>query len=371
MKWLPYLLRKEFRQIFRNTLILRMILAVPIVQLLIIPLTADYEVKNIQIAVVDQDMSGSSYQLIQQILASGYFRLSEYGHSYRQAVGDMEEDRVDMILHIPHGFDRAIVQNDDPVVFISTNGINAMKASVGGGYLQEIIQTYSNETQIHHLGLPARSSGIAIKPRYWYNTDLSYPNFMVPGILVILVTMVGGYMTALNIVKEKEAGTLEQINVSPIPKMWFIMGKLIPFWILGVVIFTIGLWGVAYTVYNIVPAGQVGLIYAFLCIYLIAILGFGLLLSTYSRTQQQAMSLAFLCMMIFVLMSGLFTPVESMPAWAQWLAYANPVTWFIDVMRLVIMKGSEWSDITTHFCVIVCFAVVFNSWAVWNYRKTG
>ena len=193
---------------------------------------------------------------------------------------------------------------------------------------------------------------------------------MVSGILVVLITMIGTYMTALNIVKEKEVGTIEQINVTPVKKHHFILGKLIPFWTIGIFVFSLGLLIVARLLYGIVPVGNLLLLYGYLAIYLIVVLGMGLLVSTYSQTQQQAMSLAFFMMMIFILMSGLFTSLESMPYWAQILARLNPVTYFIEVMRMVVMKGSEFKHISTHFMIMGGFALLFNSWAILNYRKT-
>jgi len=194
---------------------------------------------------------------------------------------------------------------------------------------------------------------------------------MVPGILAFLVTMVGAYMCSLNIVKEKEVGTIEQINVTPIKKIHFILGKLIPFWIIAVLMFTIGLFGIGRIIYGIIPMGSIALLYSYLSLYLVAILGFGLLLSTYSQTQQQAMSIAFFFMMIFLLMSGLFTSIDSMPMWAQWIAKFNPVTYFIEVMRMIVLKGSRFTDIQNHFVIMLGFAVFFNGWAILNYRKTN
>lgn len=253
MKLLRHLLRKEFRQIFRNTIILRMIVAVPIVQLLIIPLTADYEVSNINIAVVDQDLSSWSHRLTESVTKSGYFRLINFGSSYDEAFRKMEIDDVDLILVIPDGFEKKSIRQEGPSLFVAVNAINGMKAQVGNGYLSQIIMGFNQEILVENL--PNFSAlgptTTDIKPRFWFNPTLSYPFFMVPGILVILVTMVGGYMTALNIVKEKETGTIDQINVSPIPKGWFILGKLIPFWILGMVVFTIGIFGVGLSLIHI------------------------------------------------------------------------------------------------------------------------
>jgi ABC-2 type transport system permease protein len=193
---------------------------------------------------------------------------------------------------------------------------------------------------------------------------------MVPGILAILVTMVGGFLSALNIVKEKEIGTIEQINVTPIKKYHFILGKLIPFWVLGNVVFTLGLT-VSWLIYGIVPEGSLLVLYLFVAVYLLAVLGFGLLISTFCDTQQQAMFIMFFFMMIFILMGGLFTSIDSMPDWAQLVTRFNPVRYLIEVMRMIILKGSEFRDVITHFIIVSVFAVVLNALAVLNYRKTG
>ncbi len=191
---------------------------------------------------------------------------------------------------------------------------------------------------------------------------------MVPGILVILVTMVGAFLTSLNIVREKEIGTIEQINVTPIRKHHFILGKLIPFWILGLLVMSIGFL-IARVVYGIIPAGSFFTIYVFAALYLLAVLGLGLLVSTYTSNQQQATLIAFFMMMIFILLGGLYTSIDSMPDWAQWITKFNPVSYFIEVMRMVVLKGSSLADISRHLWIMGGFAVGLNSWAVINYRK--
>jgi ABC-2 type transport system permease protein len=203
----------------------------------------------------------------------------------------------------------------------------------------------------------------------WFNPLAEYKYYIVPGVLVLLLTMIGGFISALNIVKEKESGTIEQINVTPIKKWQFILGKMIPFWIIGMIVFTLGLL-VTWLVYGILPEGNIAVLYLFASVYLIALLGFGLLISTYSDNQLQAMFIAFFFMMIFMLMSGLFTSVESMPAWARMIANLTPITHFIRVIRMIVLKGSNFSDIGMEFLYMVFFAVVLNAWAIWNYRKT-
>ena len=191
---------------------------------------------------------------------------------------------------------------------------------------------------------------------------------MVPGILVILLTLVGSNLAAVNIVKEKEIGTIEQINVTPIKKYHFVLGKLIPFWTIGLVVLTIGLL-ISRLFYGIIPVGSFITIYVFAAVYLLAVLGLGLLVSTYSVNQQQAMLLSFFLMMIFILLGGLYTSIDSMPVWAQWITKFNPVSYFIEVMRMVILKGSSLGDIKFHILKMFGFALVFNSWAILSYRK--
>ena len=373
MRTLKFLLQKEFRQIFRNTIILRLIIAMPIVQLLILPLAADFEIKNINISIVDHDHSTYSQKLVNKIIASGYFKLNDYSDSFNQSFEEFQTGNSDLVLEIPKNFEKDLVRENSSSLFIAVNAINGTKASVGSAYLGGIISNFNADIRLDWMQPQKNSTTptIEIANLNWFNPLLNYPFFMVPGILVILVTMVGAYMCALNIVKEKEVGTIEQINVTPIKKHIFILGKLIPFWVIGIFVFSLGLFGVARFVYHIVPVGSLLLMYGFLSIYLIALLGIGLLISTYSNTQQQAMSLAFFFMMIFILMSGLFTSIDSMPEWAKWIAKANPVTYFIDVLRMVVLKGSGFNDVKNHFLIITGMAVFFNGWAIFNYKKTS
>ncbi len=374
MSILKFLLIKEFKQIFRNRTILAIIMVMPVTELVILPMAANYEVRNIHLAVVDADHSTYSRKLIDKILSSGYFRLSGYSNSYDQAFNQVEKDEADLILEFPPDFEKQLVREGSQQVFIAINAINGTKAGLGAGYINQIIRNYSQEISIN-LRLPQAYpdpgySSIQITASNWYNTHLNYKVYMVPGILAILVTLVGGFLSALNIVKEKEAGTIEQINVSPIKKHHFILGKLIPFWILANVVFTIGLF-IAWLLYGIIPLGSLFVLYSFVWIYLLAILGFGLLISTFCDTQQQAMLIMFFFLMIFILMGGLFTSIDSMPEWAKVITKFNPLRYFIEVMRMVILKGSSFRDISWHMMVIACFALVLNAAAIFNYKKTS
>lgn len=349
-----------------------MIFAAPIIQLLIMPLAAEYEIKNINISIVDHDHSSYSRQLISRITASGYFKLSDYSNSFNEAFSQIENDRSDLILEIPANFEKNLIRENKEQLFIAVNAINGIKANLGGAYLGNILAEFNSDIRLKIQPNSEINENplITITSSNWFNPFMNYKLYMVPGILVTLITMIGAYMCALNIVKEKEVGTIEQINVTPIKKVYFILGKMIPFWIIGIFVFTVGLFGVGMLVYGIDPIGSIPLLYLFLAIFLVAVLGIGLLISTYSETQQQAMSVAFFFMMIFMLMSGLFTSVDSMPSWAKFIAYCSPVTYFIEVMRMVVLKGSGFKDIQNHFLIMGGFAIFFNGWAVWNYRKT-
>ena len=370
MRPLKFLLQKELRQIFRDPAIIRILFIMPMVQLLILPLAADYEIKNINLGLVDHDHSEYSRKLVNKIVASGYFRLKDNSALFKQGMHAIEQDKTDLILEIPAHFERDLIKDNAATLLIAVNAINGVKAGLGGAYIQGIIQEYNKDIRDQWVSEPHFDPQPVIEVTYsdWFNPNMNYRVFMVPGILVMLVTIIGSSIASNNIVREKEMGTIEQINVSPISKAHFILGKLIPFWMLALAVLTVGLT-LARVIYGILPLGHYITIYIFAALYLLAILGLGLLLSTYAQTQQQSMLVSFFITMIFNLLSGLFTPIESMPGWAQVITRFNPVSYFIEVMRMVILKGSGLSDIRYHILAMIGFAVFFNTWAILNYRK--
>ncbi|WP_079241762.1 ABC transporter permease [Chryseobacterium indologenes] len=374
MRIMVFILRKEFRQIFRDKTILAMMFVMPVVQLIIMPLAANFEVKNINIAYIDHDHSSYSQKLLHKIMSSGYFKLAGNPESYKNGLKMIEEGNADLVLEIPPGFERNLVREGSQKVNLSIDAINGTKSALGGSYLLSVINDFNSSLDVN-VKLSARKSDntpakIVIKETNWYNPRAEYKYYMVPGILVLLLTLIGGFITALNIVKEKEIGTIEQINVTPIKKWQFILGKLIPFWIVGMIVFTIGLV-VMYVIYGIFPEGSLFTLYVFAAIYLIALLGLGLLISTFADTQLQAMFIAYFFMMVFMLMSGFFTNTESMPDWARKMSNLTPVTHFIKVVRLIVLKGSRFYEVQTEFYYLVGFAVVLNGLAIYNYRKAN
>lgn len=368
---LGYLLQKEFRLIFRDPTILRMIIVMPIIQLIVIPFAADYEVKNINFYAIDHDHSTYSQRLIQKMEASTYFNMVNYSTNVKDALEMVNRSEADVILTIPSGFEKDIVDGSHGKIFLEADAVNGIKAGLGISYASQIINRFNQEVRSEWM--PVIPKGmvpiIQVETSSWYNPHNNYHWFMVPGILAILVTMVGSFLSALNIVSEKEGGTIEQLNVTPIKKGHFILGKLIPFWILGLVSVTIGMV-VGVIVYGLWPMGSVLSILFFAAIYLLAVLGIGLLVSTIVESQQQATLIAFFMMMVFILMGGLYTPVESMPEWAQWIARFNPPTYFIRDIRSIYLVGSSIWDLRVDLLITLGFAIFFNFLAVMNYRKT-
>ncbi|MDQ8013282.1 MAG: ABC transporter permease, partial [Flavobacterium nitrogenifigens] len=276
MKVLGFILQKEFRQIFRDKTILAMMFFVPIFQLIILPLAANFEVKSVNIVYVDHDHSSYSQKLINKIGSSGYFHIVGAPASYLEGLKFIERADADLILEIPSGFERNLVREGSQKVNIAADAINGTKSNIGNAYLNVVLADFSNDLDIRFKLQPQSASVspslITLNSTNWYNPRAEYKYYMVPGILVLLLTLIGGFITALNIVKEKEIGTIEQINVTPIQKWQFILGKLIPFWIVGMTVFTVGLI-VMYLIYGIFPQGSFLVLYLFAGVYLTALLG--------------------------------------------------------------------------------------------------
>jgi ABC-2 type transport system permease protein len=390
MRTVLLLLQKEFLQIFRNRAMLPIIFVVPIVQLVILSFAATHDVKNIALAVLDQDRSSASRLLISKLTASGYFILTKTPASDGEGYEAILKDEADLFLHIPAHFEKNVLKKQPVALQVQVNAINGQKAGLAASYASEVFQQFSQEmtamvqpqftgsggqlkTQNSKLKtqnpqLKTQNSKLKTSSRYWYNPHLDYKTFMVPGILGELVAMLVLILSAMNVVREKEIGTIEQINVTPIRKWQFILGKLLPFLFIGLFDLALGLT-VGKLLFGIPMEGNLWLVFAFCVANIFCVLGIGFFISNFADTQQQAMFMAWFFMVIFILMSGLFTPIESMPEWAQKLTIPNPIAHFVTVMRLVLLKGSGWADIRYNFLVMIVLGFLFNALAVWTYRK--
>lgn len=353
---LKYLIEKEFKQIMRNSFLPRMIIMFPFIMMLVIPWVTNLEVKNIKLNVVDNDRSTTSKRLVHEMESSNYFIFKGLSPTYNDALKEVELGNADIIATIPQHYERDIVNNNPTHVLIAANSVNGTKGSMGASYLSNIITPSNAKEPITVINL--------------FNVYQDYKVFMIPALMAILMILFCGFMPALNIVGEKESGTIEQINVTPVSKFAFILAKLIPYWIIGLVVMSI-CFVLSWLVYGITPVGSLLLIYCLAALLALTMSGLGLIISNYSDTMQQAMLVMWFCMVCFILLSGLFTPVRSMPDWAQTITIINPMKYFIDGMRTVFIRGGNILSISLQATALGIFAVIMNLWAVWSYRKNS
>jgi ABC-2 type transport system permease protein len=372
MKIILYIIQKEFKQIFRNKGMLPIIFVMPLLQLIILSNTATFEVKNIKFSYIDNDHSTTSRALINKFSASTYFNVLTNFTSSKTANAAMLQGDVDVVLEIPTHFQRDLGKEKKVSLGIGINAIDGAAAGVTNVYILKVLQGFNQQIKtelIQFSNVKSKPPSIISIPSFWYNETLNYKTFMVPGILVLLVTMITLFLSGMNIVREKEIGTLEQINVTPIKKSQFIIGKLFPFWLIGLSLLTVGLI-IARIIFNVPMLGSLFLMYVYTSIYILVVLGIGLFISNFTETQQQAMFIAWFFMVIFILMSGLFTPIESMPKWAQVITEFNPIKYFVEVMRMVMLKGAGFMDILPQLLKTLLFAFIMNGLAIWSYKKT-
>lgn len=370
MNIILHIIRKEFTQIFRNKTMLPIIFLLPVFQLLVLVYAATFEMKHIKMVVVDHDLSSKSRQLIGKFEGSPFFFIEQTTFSIKEAEAMLKSNAADLVLNIPSGFEHDLIKENAGHLQLLINAINGTAAGLTNVYASSVIADYNQDVIIENINLMpvTQLQKINIGYSFWYNSDLNYKIYMLPGILVILVTVIGMFLTAINLVREKEMGTIEQINVSPIKKYQFLIGKLFPFLCIALFELAFGLT-IGKILFNIPMLGSLPLLFLFATVYLLVALGIGLFVSTISSTQQQVMFLAFFFMIVFIMMSGIFTPTESMPDWAQKINIINPFAYFMKVIRMILLKGSGFFDLWKSFVSLLIYAILMLSLAIWKYRK--
>jgi ABC-2 type transport system permease protein len=375
MRTIFFLVRKEFLQIFRDRTTVFQIFMIPVVQLLVLANAATFDVKQVAMLVVDQDRTTVSTGLVQRLEAGRQFRIVRYESSDADVDQALLDREVTAVLHIPRNFEQDLVRRGRAPVQLVLNAEEGATTGIVQTYANAILGSYARELD-RTLPVARTGSGpvtriapLDLRTQRWFNPTRNYKHWMVPALMVSLTTIIGLLLTAQNITRENELGTLEQLNVTPMTKIQFIAAKLIPFWILSLVIFSIGL-AIGKLVFGIPMRGNLLLVYLAAAVYLIVVLGMGLGISTITRTQQQSMFVAFFFTLIFLLMSGLFTPVDSMPDWAQRVAEANPVKHFVAVMRAVLVRGAGLETVGRPILGLGVAGVVVLALAVMRYRKS-
>lgn len=359
---LKYLIQKEFLQIRRNSFMPRIIFIFPIMVMCVMPWVMNQEVKNIRVDVVDNDRSTLSQQLVHSIEASNYFIFNGLCPTYNAAFKDIETSKADIVLVIPRNYSHDLTLDSNPQILIAANAVNGTKGSIGLSYLSQIVTANVVPADI--------VKQLKIDVLSLYNKGQSYKVFMIPALTGILMMMLCGFLPALNIVGEKEKGTIEQINVTPVSKWSFILAKLIPYWIIGMVVLTLCLllsWGV----YGITCQGPLVLIYLLALLLALFFSSLGLIISNYSDTLQQAMLVMWFFVVCLMLLSGLFTPVRSMPHWAYLTTYINPMHYFVDAVRTVFIRGGDFQSIAHQVLALVISSSVMAVWAVVSYKKNN
>lgn len=357
---LLFLLEKEFKQMLRNIILPVVFMVLPLGVVCMVPRVATQEVKNLRLAIVDGDHTTCSERLIQKMSASAYFHTSCVCPTYPQALEQMEQSQVDFIVEIQSHFERNLIREGATDVLVAANAVNGVKAGLGSSYLAQIIGEYALEVAddmaSHQATAPVGTQTTAatlggasfqVAPRYLFNTQLDYKLFMVPALLAMLLILTVGFLPALNIVGEKEKGTIEQINVTPVGKFPFILSKLIPYWCVGLFLLAYAMV-LAWAVYGFVPKGSIGSIFLFATLFTLVVSSMGLIVSNHSDTTQQAALVMFFFLVIFILMSGLITPVTSMPSWARTL-----------------------TDLSTQLLALAAFAATAWTFAIRSYRKNN
>lgn len=349
-----------------------MIFAVPVIQMMVLVYAANFEMKGIQLTVIDKDLSDTSRKMTATFRGNAFFKVQQIPATRSDPDAYLKKGDADAVLIIPPDFERQLVREQNAPIQLLIDAVDGNKAQLVAAYCRSVVAGINQELATQWAGMTVSETPVNIRvaDNFWYNPRLDYKWFMAPGILAILVTVIGMFMSGLNLVREKEMGTVEQMNVTPVLKTQFILAKLIPFWIIGLFDLAFGLT-IARLLFSLPLEGSLIVLFGMTAIYLVGVLGMGLLLSTFAETQQQMLFLTFFFALVFILMGGIFTPSESMPDWAQTINRVNPMYYFMKILRMIILKGSGWYDLRHELISLVALGTIFVTLAIRRYRKTA
>ena len=364
---LTYLIEKEFKQMMRNIILPVVFVILPLAMMNVVPRLLTQEVRHVRFVVVDNDHSTCSSRLIQKISASPYFDLVATKGSGQMAMNEIEAGRADLMMEIEPQFERELMRTGTANIAFAANAVDGTKSALGASYATQVVNAFAAELAGEN---GAKDRTDMLSTRFLYNVSLDYKTFMIPALMGMVLVLLVGFLPALNIVGEKEKGTIEQINVTPVSKLSFILSKLIPYWVVGVLILLFCIV-VAYIAHGIWPRGSILTILLAASLFILVVSSFGLFVSNYSNTAQQASLVMFFFLMVFMLMSGLISPVTSMPEWAQTISSFNPFRYFIEIMRAVYIKGSTAYDLAKPFFSLAIMAALLFPLSIASYRKTN
>lgn len=371
MQQILYLIQKEFRQVFRDKPMLFIIFFAPIVQMIVLGFAITVDVKNVKTVIADYDNSPVSREIGRRFEHNPYFSVQGYlkGQSViREKIDDWE---AQMAIVIPQDFEEDLQRHRRPEIQLIVDGLDGNTAGIALGYARGILSGYAAdliEADQSFARQLLNAKLVEPETRMWYNLNLESKNYMVPGLIAVLLTLVSMFLSSMGLVREKELGTLEQLMVTPIKTWQLILGKVLPFLILGFVGLIVMLI-VAFIVFQLAVKGSILLLFVLSALYLLSTLGLGIFISTLAQTQQQAMFISWFFMVFMIFMAGFFFPIDNMPPLIQKITYLDPMRYFVIILREIFLKGSSAKFLVHEILSLLGFGVVILGLSSLKFRK--
>lgn len=371
MQGIFYLIQKEFRQIFRDKSMIGILFFMPLIQLFLLGNAVTTDIVHLRVLLYDRDRSPMSREFLQQFTNSKYFDLVGVEDDYTKLALYLDDGSANLIIVVPDDFQRDLMRREQPKIQLLVDGMDGNTAGIAMGYVAEIAQRYQSEIirLDPMLALPMKNVSLVYgEPRFWYNQNMISRVYIVPGLIALILTIITVFLTSMGIVREKEIGTLEQLMVTPIRSYQLIIGKIIPFSILAFIEISIAMLFI-YLIFGISVVGSIPLLFFESTIFILTTLGLGIFISTISETQQQAVFVAWFFMVFAILLSGFFVPIANMPTAIQYITYANPLRYFLAILREIYLKGTGLHDLLPDTLAMIGFGVVVFTLAVMRFRR--